>query len=1263
MRTIDWSTTPVGLVETWPQSLRTVLSILLTSRHPIFVWWGKELVQFYNDGYRPILGATKHPKAMGQRGREGWTEVWDVIAPMIESVMERGASTFIEDGLLCLDRNGYVEEAYFTYAYSPIRDESGGIGGVFCACSETTERILSERRLRMLRELSEATHAQKSAEDACRKASHVLATSRHDIPFALLYLADAQGGTARLVGTVGVEPGSTPAPSWLGSDNASAPWPWASVSRTGNAVQLDVLPPSLGRLPGGPWPEETTSALVLPLSKPGHDKPAGMLVAGISPRKVLDAQYRGFLELAATHIANAVANARAYEEEKRRAEALAELNSAKTAFFSNVSHEFRTPLTLLLGPLEDSLADTESPLAPRQRERQEAIHRNSLRLLKLVNHLLDFSRIEAGRVQASFRPIDLSLLTTDLASAFRSAIERAGMKLVVDCPPLPEPVYVDREMWEKVVLNLLSNAFKFTFEGEIRVGLECQDGYARLTVEDTGTGIPAHELPHLFERFHRVRGARGRTYEGSGIGLALVKELVKLHGGTVEVQSIPGQGSTFTLSLPLGSAHLPREHIQAASPLASTGQGATPFLEEASQWMEVTALETRVARQRGQVLAPARILLVDDNSDMRVYVQRILGEHWTVELVANGTDALAAAREHTPDLILSDVMMPGLDGFGLLRELRADPRTASVPVILLSARAGEEASIEGMKAGADDYLVKPFSARELVSRVHARLEIARTQAEIRSARARLHEQLMQAPVAVCFLTGPELVFELANPRYLEMVGRQGDVVGRPVRAAFPELPNDAPVFQMLEGVYARGQTFKAEEYRVPLDRRGDGIAEDAYFQLTCQPVHDETGTILGVMVVAADVTFQVLARTQVEKLAEKAREACARAEEADKRKDEFLAMLAHELRNPLAALSTALEVMGRTQDDEAKVTRLHDTCKRQVGNLVRMVDDLLDVSRITRGKVELRKMEVDFATIVQNALGTSRSHIDGRGHEVSLTFAPGDFRMDGDATRLEQVVSNLLTNAAKYTEPGGNIAVRLEREEVQGHPWAVLRVRDNGRGIARHMLDKVFDIFVQLDKSLHRTEGGLGIGLTLVERLVGMHQGTVTAHSEGLGKGSEFVVRIPLGGKTSRATPASRSSIEAPAFSRKRRVLVVEDNEDVREMMKDLLEELGHEVELATNGLEGVTKVLEFRPDVALVDVGLPGIDGYEVARRVRASTDGDTLHLVALTGYGGSEARMKAQEAGFDLHLVKPINVSDLPRILEPSRGENGARERHFRS
>ena len=439
--------------------------------------------------------------------------------------------------------------------------------------------------------------------------------------------------------------------------------------------------------------------------------------------------------------------------ERKRAELqVAELDRAKTAFFSNVSHEFRTPLTLLLGPLEDALRTADGTMAPAQRESLEVSHRNALRLLKLVNTLLDFSRIEAGRIQAAFEPVPLSAYTHELASVFRSAVERAGLGFEVDCAELSEPIHIDREMWEKIVFNLLANALKFTFTGKISVVLRSVGDCVELAVVDSGIGIPAEEIPHLFERFYRVKNARSRTQEGTGIGLALVQELVRLHGGTIAVASAPDQGSTFTVRLPKGTAHLPKDRIGAERTLVSTGLGAAPYVEEALQWVPTTLLDrtpdpaAKAAPQR-DLAAHYRILLVDDNQDMRVYLERLLAEHWEVEAVSDGAEGLKAARERRPDLVLSDVIMPNLDGFGLLREMRSDPTLSSVPVVLLSARAGEEARVEGLEAGADDYLIKPFSARELIARVKSNLELValrrKVEDEVRQRNTVLEERVKE----------------------------------------------------------------------------------------------------------------------------------------------------------------------------------------------------------------------------------------------------------------------------------------------------------------------------------------------------------------------------------------------------------------------------------------------------------------------------------------------------------------------------------------
>jgi signal transduction histidine kinase len=732
MRSSDWSKTKLGPVAGWPQSLRTAVSIMLDSAFAMVVAWGPEFVFLYNDRYRPVLGSTKHPGALGRPSKEIFPEVWHVIGPLFERT-RHGQAVALDDMLIPLDRNGFLEDCYFTLSYSPIRDESGGVGGMLAVVAETTERVQGERRLATLRDLAALGEA-RNTDEACAQAARRLAGNPVDVPFSLFYLLEPDGQHARLAGLSGLARDSHAAPPVikLGGDDR---WRLRDYFAVREQLELTDLGARFGHLPSGPYEEPTHSALVLPMLRAGHDRPYGFFIAGVSPRCALDDRYRTFLELGRDHIVAALTNAISYVEVRERAEALAEIDRAKTTFFSNVSHEFRTPLTLMLGPSHDLLLGTHGPLRAEQREQLELLHRNGLRLQKLVNSLLDFSRLEAGRLQASYEATDLAAVTRELAEAFRSAIERAGLTLLVDAAPLSEPAFVDRDMWEKIVLNLLSNALKFTFEGRIEVSLRIDGPRFVLRVSDTGVGIPAAELPRLFERFHRVEGSRARTYEGSGIGLALVQELIKMHGGAVHVESAVGTGTAFIVVIPRGADHLPRERIGAHRMQASTVLGAAPFIEEALRWLPAAserAVETEAAHEVPEPEAAwskdagaERILLVDDNADIRDYVRRHLERCFRVEAFDSGAKALAAARARPFDLVLTDVMMPGLDGFALLQKLREDERTRRIPVIMLSARSGEEAKVEGLQAGADDYLTKPFSTKELLARVRTHLDLSR----------------------------------------------------------------------------------------------------------------------------------------------------------------------------------------------------------------------------------------------------------------------------------------------------------------------------------------------------------------------------------------------------------------------------------------------------------------------------------------------------------------------------------------------------------
>jgi PAS domain S-box-containing protein len=738
MQAYDWTESPLGSPAAWPESLKTAVRIMLTSRQPIWIGWGPELIYLYNDPYKSIIGG-KHPWALGRPTSEVWREIWSDIAPLLATAMKGDQGTYSEAQLLIMERNGYPEETHYTFSYSPIPTDDGSAGGIFCANTDDTQRVIGERQLGLLRELATATAQARTWRQACEQAAEALAGDPRDLPFAMIYMVDADGRTASRIAETGIARDHAAAPAVL-SLAEPGPWPLADVLQS----HLPRVVADLGHrfpqaLPRGAWPVPPARAVVLPLMLSGETGRSGFLIAGLNPFRLFDDNYAGFLNLVAGQISSAMANAEAYEEERRRAEALAEVDRAKTTFFSNVSHEFRTPLTLMLSPLEEILNKPDSQVLSANRDLVSVAHRNGVRLLKLVNSLLDFSRIEAGRAQASFEPVDLSAFTANLASTFRSAIERAGVALRVDCPPLPAPVHVDRDMWEKIVFNLLSNALKFTFTGEIAVQVRpsADRKMAEIVVRDTGTGIPAAELSHLFERFHRVEGARGRSIEGSGIGLALVQELVRLHGGLITVESEVDAGSSFTVSLPFGSDHLPADRLHTGrSNGGLAGVRAEAYVREAASWLDENAAgeDEAPAASGPQDLDPASlprhgrdhlVLLADDNVDMRHYVERLLGAvGYRVKSVGDGEAALAATRSLKPDIVVSDIMMPRLDGFGLLAAIRQDETIKDTPVILLSARAGEEASVGGLRAGADDYLVKPFSARELLARLETNLRIA-----------------------------------------------------------------------------------------------------------------------------------------------------------------------------------------------------------------------------------------------------------------------------------------------------------------------------------------------------------------------------------------------------------------------------------------------------------------------------------------------------------------------------------------------------------
>ncbi len=1230
LRAVDWPATPLGPPEQWPRSLKTVVRIALDSRYAMWFAWGPELSFFCNDAYAPTLGL-KQAWAMGAPASRVWAEIWPDIGPRIDSVLRTGKATWDERLRLILQRSGAPEETYHTFSYSPLPDDLGHIRGMLCVVTEDTERVLGERRTALLGDLAKVLAAAQSEPALFEALAESLGTSCEDLPFTCSVLR-ADSGLLH-------EAGCSGGPRRPGGAIPLADWPLADVLASGVPATVDA-PRLLAQLPRGPWDRPPERALLLPIASPGQSLAAGIFVAALNPYRPLDDDYRRFLQLAVGQVAAALASARAWETGRRRAEELTELDRAKTTFFSNVSHELRTPLTLMIAPTEAALSEPGGVLAG---EELQLVHRNQQRLLRLVNSLLDFARIEAGRLQPALEPVDLAEETAHIASVFRSAVERAGMRFVVDCPSLSAPVWIDRDMWEKIVLNLLSNAFKYTLSGAICIALHEEDGIATLRVRDTGIGVPHWELPKLFDRFHRVEGARGRTLEGTGIGLALVRELAALLRGRVDVASVPGEGSTFSVALPIdaptNAAAMGTARDGSGPPATRAASGAGGLLDEALRWLPAGdavrpaggngAAECRTpspsqpddatvgdnAPARGAA-AQQHVLVVDDNGDMRAYLGRLLGARWRVSTASDGVDALEFVRRELPDLVLTDVMMPRLDGMGLLAALRAERATASLPVILLSARAGDEARLDGLRAGADDYLAKPFGARELVARIDALLMLARTRrdamwreevlrAETRTVLETIHEGYL--------LVGMDGRIAQVNAAAEEMTGRtRAQLVGRVFWQAFDSL----------RGSLLESSLRAAERERIPAIVEHHVGRSDRWFEVSVYP--DPKGLV----VYARDISER--------------KRAMFALQDADRRKDEFLATLAHELRNPLAPIRSAAEILASAKAGESELVRTRNVIRRQTRHMSRLLDDLLDVSRITRGRLELKREPTPIGTIVDTAVEATAALLPDRLAGLRVEVAERDRIVDADPVRLAQILTNLLNNAAKFSDAAGSmlLSVRVELDEL------VIWVRDSGVGMTADQIAHAFELFSQFPSVRHRGEGGLGIGLALVRAIVALHGGTVTARSDGLGRGSEFVVRLPLA--ASGAAPAVRDAPPATTGDDgARRVLVVDDNVDAALMLATFLETSGHVTSVVHTGRDALAAAASFEPDVLLLDIGLPDINGYEVARGIRADAALRAMTLIAVTGWGQAEDLTRSREAGFDFHLVKPADPEALLGLL----------------
>jgi PAS domain S-box-containing protein len=1302
VRTKDWSTTSLGPIELWPSSLTNVLSLCFNANSPITVYWGPNYVVFYNDAFLPIMG-DKHPQSLGQNARDATPEIWDIIEPIFEGVRKTGKPFSALDQLLPLKRFGYVEECYFHYNLSPIKIPDGTNEGILNIAVENTYRVLNERRQKFLRDLALETASAKSAGDVCVLAATIF--DRKDIPFSLIYLIDPRNRQAHLAGSSGFQVNDPLIPDVVDlteKENLLGTWPINIVAKTAMEQKIPDLFKHFGVTFSSYWPEATREALLLPIRISNQTGMFGVLVVGISPRRALDNDYRIFFGLVAGEIATAIVNARAYEEEKLHAKKLEELDRAKTVFFSNISHEFRTPLTLILDPLEDALADQSQPLPDCQFKRIEMVKRNAFRLLKLVNSLLDFSRIEAGRMQAQYVPTDLAKYTADLVSVFRSAIEKAGLILHVDMGSIEERVYIDKNSWEKIIFNLLSNALKFTFEGSITVTVKKCEERIELQVMDTGIGIPKQELPRMFERFHRIENVHGRSQEGTGIGLALTQELVKLHGGNIQIESEEGKGSVFTVFIPLGKAHLPPDHIhEETASKDSSSTLSVPFVEEALCWLPAEPKEGVQEKPIEGTMPPALVqptikeivLLADDNSDMREYVRQLLSDYWKVYAVADGEAALQAARDINPALILSDVMMPKMDGFQLTQELRHDPRTALIPIILLSARAGEESSREGLQQGADDYMIKPFTADTLIDRVRAHMELGRLRIQLdKAVKERTHE--LQETIVELEETASALRKSEENYRILASISpagivhcdKEGEIffmnekanimLGLTLENAQREKWTAVLHPEDKERVYTAWKDFTKrktgrfkEEYRF---LRPDGsilwvIGEAAAEKDDKDQVKSYVGTLTDISEVKELEKKRLEASQQLE---EHQRKRVQEAESARKNLENFINMVCHEIRNPLMGafgnisflqdIAISLKSFGGRLSTEAQpmlreLLHKQDESIKQIEQCIKhqkaITDDVLDLSKLESGKATFVIQSVRLKTIIEEVAQIFTAPLTLKKLSLILELPETDPWVKTDANRLKMVLVNLVTNALKFTEEG-HIKISLDILDVTPtHTTVALSVEDTGIGMTHEEEAQLFKRFIRVAATEYE---GSGLGLLISKRFIESMGGRIDVKSQ-KGQGSQFIIQLTCESAEADKKPpplitqepaASLSALPTP-----KHILVVEDNLVNQLVLRRFLEKANYICEVANNGQEAIEKWSTSRPDLVLMDIEMPVMGGLEATRAIRERERQSPLvtrtPIVALSAYTSNEFITKARKVGMDDYISKPCGEEKVYSVI----------------
>ncbi|WP_291516367.1 ATP-binding protein [Bdellovibrio sp. ArHS] len=797
---------------------------------------------------------------------------------------------------------------------------------------------------------------------------------------------------------------------------------------------------------------------------------------------------------------------------------LAILDKQRTHFFANVSHELRTPVSLILGPVEKLLKDTN--LTDAQKNYLQLVRRNGQLLLRQVNDLLDVAKFDAHQMTARYAAVDAASLVKQSTDNFSALAEEKGYHFAIETPAVL-PIETDPEKFLRILLNLLGNAFKFTpNQGLIRCSLSLlQDQerpYVKLQVADSGPGVPENMRKNIFERFFQVQDSMNREKGGTGLGLSIVKDFVELMKGTVEVRSAPEGGALFEVLLP---QHAP-DNVEVA--VSQIDHKSIQVLSQTLQDQMASGTEAS-AQRKSQDAAPPEapvVLIVEDSPDLQKFIVEILSEEFRCLTAADGKDGYEKARQHKPDLILSDLMMPLYSGEYLVEQVMADPSVQSIPVIILTAKADDVLRAKLLNKGVQDYLTKPFQSEELLARVrnHARASRAR----------QVIEQALQS----------------------------------------------------------KGQD---------LDKIAKQLADK-------------------------NVELQELSRL----------------------KDEFLATLSHELRTPISIIYGYAEILSEELERTNETTeQALSAIQRNAAVQLRLVEDLVNLSKSITGKISLDSQHVEFSDLLKDALQSIENIAHAKGIKVRAQLVEAS--LWADPVRMTQVLWNILSNAVKFTPEKGQIDVAAQKDEHHLY----VDIKDSGVGIKPEFLPYVFERFRQQDGSFTRKYGGLGLGLSIVKHLVDLHGGEVKIHSAGEGQGTTVTLKFPMYQGRDLRNETSTDSFDVRDL-RGRKILVVEDEPEAVRMIKLILKKYGVEVVAAENADQAQELLKQMKPDVIVSDIGLPGKSGIEFIRSVRGREKPEEhIPAMALTAFTSQQTETKALDAGFEMYVPKPIESMKLVNAL----------------